>query len=209
MGPNAAPTMAQSSHQYLCLPGSADAFIRQAAGALSRIQNARNGDPLFLRVLTREEVYYGPALESAPDLILEWAPLPLPGRIRGIDDSGREWTEKIPANLAGLRLASNPDVVMATGPAFRETDSATTSTEERIALPDLAPLIAFLSGLPIPSGLDGRLPHEWIRTEWLDAHPVRFGPPWEEFLGKVASGYSADEEAEVLKRLRDLGYVDS
>lgn len=78
---------------------------------------------------------------------------------------------------------------------------------------DLAPLVAYLAGAPIPDDLEGRLPEEWIDPEWLATHPPRRVPADElPVLTPLSAtppseGGPAPGEEELLERLRAMGYV--
>ncbi len=77
----------------------------------------------------------------------------------------------------------------------------------RLSVLDVAPLVAYLAGQPIPDDLEGRLPADRIAPEWLAAHPPRFeaAPPWHPDAGDAPAG--AADDAAVIERLRALGYV--
>jgi hypothetical protein len=75
---------------------------------------------------------------------------------------------------------------------------------------DLAPLIAYLAGHPIPDDLEGRLPEEWIDPAHLAEHPPRTAPAgdWPE-LPPLESPAPADTgQEELLERLKAMGYVE-
>ncbi len=72
---------------------------------------------------------------------------------------------------------------------------------------DVAPLFAYLAGVAIPDDLPGALPERWIEPEALAARPPRtvdaaslerLPPP----------SAPAIPDAEVLERLRAMGYVE-
>jgi hypothetical protein len=74
---------------------------------------------------------------------------------------------------------------------------------------DVAPLMLHQLGLPIPESLEGRL-----ITEAIDPHSLASRPPRRsggtESIADVRSDVVLDEEAEaeILDRLRALGYVE-
>ena len=78
---------------------------------------------------------------------------------------------------------------------------------------DVAPLLLYSLGIPIPSDLEGQVPTEALEPEMLLARPVERDGPAESpagLLSESPGGPTLDEEAEaeILKRLQALGYVE-
>ena len=74
-------------------------------------------------------------------------------------------------------------------------------------LVDVAPTVLALMGIPIPSGMDGRVIEEAVKPEALapcDEAPKGLVPGSEEPSVPV---YSLEEEMEIARRLADLGYL--
>jgi hypothetical protein len=80
---------------------------------------------------------------------------------------------------------------------------------------DVLPTLLYALHLPVPPGLDGVARTEFFTAAWRQAHPLLVAEP------APASGladaartavdsavYSADEEARVAARLKDLGYLN-
>jgi hypothetical protein len=80
----------------------------------------------------------------------------------------------------------------------------------RISVLDVASLVAYLAGEPLPDDLEGRLPRDWIDPAWLAAHPPRSSPA--SALPGLLPSDSAPAESvgdpAMLERLRSLGYVE-
>jgi arylsulfatase A-like enzyme len=76
---------------------------------------------------------------------------------------------------------------------------------------DIAPTALHLTGLPVPQDMDGRVLVEALRDEYADPASIRYGPParrTDTGEGEDMSGeMSAEDEAIIKERLRDLGYV--
>lgn len=80
---------------------------------------------------------------------------------------------------------------------------------ERVSVLEVAPLLAYLAGAPIPDDLEGSFLEHWIRPDYLAAHPPRRAvaadlpmlPAWE---GPRASGHDPD----LIERLRSMGYIE-
>ncbi len=74
------------------------------------------------------------------------------------------------------------------------------------SLLDLAPTILHYMGLPVPSYMDGRVLTEAFTDDFNAANPVQTVDVNLTGTG-LESGVSDEEEALVLEKLRDLGYV--
>jgi hypothetical protein len=74
---------------------------------------------------------------------------------------------------------------------------------------DLAPLLFYLAGQPIPDDLEGELPRDWIDPAHLAAHPPRSVAAAEvPGLARSPAAPAAGVDDAMLERLRALGYVD-
>jgi hypothetical protein len=74
---------------------------------------------------------------------------------------------------------------------------------------DVAPLVTYLAGEPLPDDLEGSLPRDWIRADHLAAHPPRsVAAAQAPGLVDVVAGTetSVDDDA-MTERLRALGYL--
>ncbi|MEE9292341.1 MAG: alkaline phosphatase family protein, partial [Acidobacteriota bacterium] len=76
---------------------------------------------------------------------------------------------------------------------------------------DIAPTVLYLNGLPRPDDMPGRVLEEAIRDDFRARYPVRTIASYEPVSGRFlpAGEVAADSnlEAEILERLRSLGYI--
>jgi hypothetical protein len=95
-----------------------------------------------------------------------------------------------------------PDgIVIAAGPAFRP------GRVEGLSVYDIMPLLMAAKGLPVSQELDGRVPTEILRAEVLERTPVRHVRSYG-LAGTFEVGEDAPQaEAELMERLRALGYI--
>ncbi len=173
------------------------------AEALMQLRHPSDGEPVVGCVHRPEEVYAGPCLEDAPDLIVETRDymyeiithLTPGGPVRRELDRG--------VFTAALRSGTHrrEGILIAAGPEIRQG-----SLEGAASITDLAPTILHLLGLPIPTYMDGRVLEEMLEPEWVRTHPPACR---EEELTDLQgeTGYSADEAKKIEEHLRDLGYV--
>ncbi len=159
----------------------------------------RTGRRLAKEALRREDVYHGRHLEQAPDLIL--IPADETSHVFGLSDFG-SWSLFEPAYR--YTAVHRPNGILAIrGP---QVPAGAKITDAR--LEDLAPTILYAMGVPVPADMEGRVLTDVFDPAYVAARPVLYGDgasgrPPDDF----SSGYTADEEAQVTKRLRQLGYM--
>jgi predicted AlkP superfamily phosphohydrolase/phosphomutase len=176
------------------------AYIDALAAELAEIPHPQTGEPAF-QVLRKEELFTGPFLEKAPELML----IPYDERIN-VDPSRRRWTQpferherldpEVSYGYSGHHGVTG--ILGATGPGIQPADIP--GDAEIVQLPAT---ILRLLGLSA-EGLDGEplaaILEEDARTT---AGTVASAAP------RVASDepvYSEEEERQMVERLRDLGY---
>jgi predicted AlkP superfamily phosphohydrolase/phosphomutase len=173
------------------------AQVRQTLRDGLKALRAPDGEPVMDRVWDREELYEGPYLAWAPDLVFVARDYSCLGRpVLG----ARRWFRDSTADpngfhrMQGVWLAHGPGIA----PGAR-IDGA------RIA--DVTPTLMHAMGLPIPDDMDGGVLEGCFEQGWRRAHPVRFceAKRWEQ--ADAFSHDAADIEA-LTERLRGLGYVD-
>ena len=145
-----------------------------------------DGDPAFEYVVRREEIYTGPAAETACDVLF----MPT-------DMNHTIGTTIIDAPFVGYDAHDHKraGVFIGAGPAF---DGA---VPDRLSLPDVAPIILALAGVPVPERMTGSVPPGLLRTE-PETRPY-VGLTY----GDTASEDTTDDEADRRENLRDLGYL--
>ncbi|MGH0030360.1 MAG: alkaline phosphatase family protein [Myxococcota bacterium] len=95
-------------------------------------------------------------------------------------------------------------VFLAAGPAIARRPERTA-----LSVLDVAPLLLYLAGQPVPDDLEGQLRSDLLDPAWLAAHPVRRVPA--EALPPLPEAPAAEEAADdaaILERLRSLGYAE-
>jgi predicted AlkP superfamily phosphohydrolase/phosphomutase len=179
-------------------------------------RNPETGETIVERAYRREEIYSGPYVELAPDVVPKWS------QTNGYSYAYRSsskappgvWLERVDPNLPdnqrfytgksgthrdnGIFLAQGGGIV-------REGESV-----DRARIIDLAPTILHLLGVAAPDDMDGRVLEEIFTEVYHAEHSVR---RLEAPVGAVAvweppheDAYSAAEAAIVQQRLDDMGY---
>ena len=174
-------------------------FVEALGEELGALEHPETGQPAF-RVVHKEELYEGPFVDKAPELIL----LPYDERIH-VDASRRRFEHAFeprdrldPEHAYGFSAHHGVNGILAAGgPGIRPAD-----LPEGAEIVQLAGTILRLLGLST-EGLDGA-PLEGILEETAPS-----APPASSAAPQQASDepvYSEDEEAAMVERLRDLGY---
>jgi predicted AlkP superfamily phosphohydrolase/phosphomutase len=163
---------------------------------LRQAKDPENGAPLFEEVYRREDVFVGPYVEYAPDIMLQ----PALGYIASSDLSN-EITGYQPRGLVtgfhrpeGIFVAWGPDIQP--------------GRLDQARIEDAAPTLLYLAGSPVPDGLDGHV-MEVMTPAYKKAHPVSFfdASALFERTGTDQADLSDMDERAAIERLRSLGYL--
>ena len=187
---------ADDAHPNGVTPEEYPVFRDWLAAKLLDVRDPGTGEPVVARVSTRDEIFNGPTLAVAPDLTLE------------LEDGG---LMSILSSPEAVRQRPTPTgthrpegVFAAAGPEVQRGGEL-----PPLSILDVAPLMLHQLGLAIPDTLEGRLITEAIDPQALSARPPRRHGGTES-VAAVRSDVVLDEEAEaeILDRLRALGYVE-
>ncbi len=175
-----------------------ESFRDDLIESLLREPDPETGRPVVSRVLKREDVFSGPAMDLAPDLTLE------------LEDGG-----SVSILAAEEAVSPRPEtsgthrregVFIARGPEIRRGASL-----NALSILDVAPLILYGLGLPIPAEMEGRVPEEALVAAVQEARdgrsPARTSPRGVKAQATTPM-MDPEAEAEIMKRLRALGYVE-
>lgn len=161
---------------------------------LLAIRDPESGEPVFVDVVTREQAFTGPEIDSAPDLVA----LPRDGYITEYGVQQKRVVAPVRrVGFNGYHVMEG--MVAIAGPEIRRG-----ATLDGARIVDVAPTILHLCGLPAQPAMDGRVLEEAFEADALAARPVRV----EEIpVASVRSTDSAAERDRIEQSLRDLGYM--
>ena len=167
--------------------------------------NPLTGKASVKRVWLKDELYSGQRLDHAPDLIVEWADYRYVGsRVSNYSGPLVDDVHCFYRNVIQSGSHRPEGILLTTGPGIKAGQRI-----DSVNLQDIAPTILHMSGLPIPSYMDGQVSTHLFDDSWLRDHPqevvkIELTPRAEQ----TADALSSKESEEILERLKGLGYME-
>ena len=183
--------------QGIVRPGDYDVVRNSLIRDLASVRDPTTGAGTDLLAVKREDVYHGPWLELAPDLILEF------------DDESYTVDGSLAARspmkeLKWPRAEHASDGILLMG--GRDIRPHMQISGARII--DLLPTILYLMDIPIPDDLDGTALLGPIAEEYTSTHPIQFeAAESERVAAETGTTFSEEEEERIREGLRGLGYL--
>jgi predicted AlkP superfamily phosphohydrolase/phosphomutase len=190
-------------------PGDYEAVRRELIDALlTRCVDPNTGERLITQVWTREEISPGPRMHAGPDLVVA---------LRDHGNFSVMRCESVLKKRPAVLGCHHPQgLFAAAGPCIRKGAQI-----GPLRLVDMAPTFLYAMGLPVPEDLEGRVVTEAFAPDYVAANEVAYGPPTvppahlESAPVAVAAasagateGYDPEGQAQVMARLKALGYVE-
>jgi len=178
-------------------PGEVEALRERIAAAALALRDPADGSQVVQRVYRREEIFHGASLERMPDLVLHT------DRARYVSFGHADFgSNKVIEPSVGQSGHHHMVGVLALkGPGVRRGVRL-----DEASILDLAPTALYFMGLPVPTYMDGQVLTRAFEDGFNQEHPVHRQDYGVERRAEETV-YSADEEAEVIAKLRDMGYV--
>jgi predicted AlkP superfamily phosphohydrolase/phosphomutase len=170
---------------------------------LAKLTDPETGQNIVRQVHRREDLYHGPFLEKAPDLVIEWVDYAYWGRANydqpdlPIVEAQRHF-DFSDQPLSGSHRPNG--MLIAAGPGIRAAGEISGAR-----LVDMAPTIMKLLNVAPPEALDGRILLQML-AETEAAETVAIIESAEGLAGP-ASDYTEAEAEKILEHLRSLGYL--
>ena len=155
------------------------------------------GESMFERVYFREELYDGPYIEEAPDIV--FLPRDMGYKALGtLDFTSNSFSFPVYGNSGDHRLEG---IFLGVGPSFRRG-----TTKAPISIMDIAPTVLYLLGLGVPRQMDGKVLTDAITEEHLIEHPLEYVDA--DLLGRSgASSLTVQDSEDIKRRLEGIGYI--
>ena len=186
--------------QGIVSPGAEyETLLDELQQKLNEMVDPENGSAVIERIFRAEDVYEGPYLDQAPDLVFFTRNMEY--KAMGLSDfSSQKVFEPVYGTtghhrMNGLLICQKQGVFLE-GKEIRDA---------RIF--DLVPTILYLMGHAIPKDMDGKVLLDLFTPEFREKQVVKFTND-DDFQAKSESNdLSEEEEEELMTILRDLGYV--
>jgi predicted AlkP superfamily phosphohydrolase/phosphomutase len=165
--------------------------------SLLSMEHPNTGEKLVEEVVRSDEEFEGWMLDSAPDLIIRTVPdCTMKG---GRSDSLLQSSAQNEHERSGDHRTDG--IFIASGPSFETGSIMGTSVL------DIAPTLLYLHDSPIPTVMDGSVVTRAFSDAVIGRKEIK---KTEEYKQSEAEGrrWDEDEEAELEKRLSDMGYLD-
>jgi len=185
--------------QGIVNPGREYDEVRDEIAVLAReLTDPQTGRKLVGRVLYREEIYSGPYVDQAPDLIL--LPHHETDKFFGLADFGSNQMVQKMYRYSGMHRDHGLLVMM--GPQIKRE-----ARLESASIVDLAPTILYAMGVPIPQDMDGHPLVEVFAGYDAQGIPLLSVVPISSPQRSEEASYTAEEAREIEGRLRQMGYL--
>lgn len=176
-------------------PSDVDALAEELTEKLLSLRDPRNGMPLVERVERGSEVFRGPYVENAPDIVV----LPAAGYAWQTGFGDALVTD---AEQYGLARSGDHDpfgIVGLAGPAVRA------GKVHGYSLQDITPTVLYLMGLPVPRDMDGVVMTHALHDGYMTEHAVERcdDTPWRH----TDEAPTEEEERILTEQLKALGYM--
>lgn len=182
-------------------PGSDYEAVRdQLIEALLGIRDPESGQPLVEEARRGEEVFNGPYMIYAPDVVF----LRKEETVRAITGFATDPVVRSSIRADGTSAEygyhTRNGILIAAGPGIRVGAQL-----EESAIHDVAPTVLHLMGLPVPRNMDGDV----IEELFVQPTPIAYTDETEEEHSLEASHtFSHTAREDIEERLRALGYLD-
>jgi predicted AlkP superfamily phosphohydrolase/phosphomutase len=190
-----------------------DQVVDQLIADLKTVQDPGRDLPLFSEFHRRNEIYSGPFIDRAPDLLFfPQNPEYYVAGWKEFDEN--RWLSQLGDNTGRLHSMVQmrvpytgshrmDGILFFAGPGIRSGNELSGAS-----IMDIAPTVLSLLGVPVPVEMDGRVLEGAMLPELLDILNITH----DSVAGLMpeilpASDLTPDEEEILVKRLRNLGYV--
>jgi predicted AlkP superfamily phosphohydrolase/phosphomutase len=185
-------------------PGEEYEQVREEIiNGLKSIADPDDGLPVFQHVYKKEEVYHGSLLEEAPDILViprNFSDYTMGKEILTNDKKPVIAYRPSPRGVTGNHRLNG--IFLTLGENIRKGEQI-----KGARIIDLFPTIYHMFGLQIPADIDGKSLDTIFTPEWLAENPVRISDTGTGIKETKEDVYSKEDEAEIRKRLKGLGYI--
>jgi predicted AlkP superfamily phosphohydrolase/phosphomutase len=190
--------------QGIVEPGQgAEALRAEIVSRLRQVRDPESGELVVGDIYRPEDLYAGPYLAKAPDVIFAPKFDVKRGQTPGFGEVDFGTSQIIAPMHHGVSGVHRMNGVFAAWGAPIRRGVWLEGTQ----IVDVAPTALHLAGLPVPEDMDGRVLVDALLPEYADPASIHYGPPAVRVEVGEAGFLSAEDQALVEERLRGLGYA--
>jgi predicted AlkP superfamily phosphohydrolase/phosphomutase len=179
-------------------------LVARLRARLSDCRDSVSGVPVVGKVFAKGEIYHGPHIARAPDLLIRWREDVAIHGLAGLkrDASGETRIPgEDPSVISGDHRVDG--ILFARGRFIRRGVRVKDAN-----LVDIAPTVLYAMKEPVPRDMDGRVVQEIFEESFARANEVRISEAAGAGPGERDAGYSDEDEAVIAERLKGLGYLE-
>ena len=176
-----------------------DNIIETIKKELKEIKDPWTGKNIVKYIFRKEEVFQGPYVEKAPDLLFFFGSseyLPQEGFNLNIFSIVNEKSK-----ITGHHFSCFDGIFILNGPVIKSDAHL-----DNAHIMDITPTALYLMGLPVPKEMDGRVWLEVVEPKFQKKYPLK-KVKYNLYKEKEKIMLEKQEEEEIKKQLQDLGYL--
>ena len=166
---------------------------------LKGLRHPGDGRPLVSQVRKREDVYSGPFVEEAPDILFALRNGEYSGDVKPVNR-----LMKGPDRSTGSGTHRMNGIFMGWGKDIKQGEKF-----HGARIVDIVPTICNLMRIPIPAELDGNLLADILREDFKESHPAEYSHLCRsaDSIRPAEEACSEEEVARLTAQLKGLGYM--
>jgi predicted AlkP superfamily phosphohydrolase/phosphomutase len=173
-------------------------LTEQIMSDLKELRDERTDKPLIDVVDVKENRFHGAKVFEAADVYFMIAGFSY--HITGRLDVDHKFDDRTHFGMSGTHRMDGIVMIRANGVIpGREL--------ERASIMDIPSTILYIMGHPVLKGMDGRVLEEIFEDDFYSKHPMKFIDDEVMKPSRDESGYTKEEEEEILNLLKGLGYL--
>ena len=172
---------------------------------LADCRDSVTGVPVVGQVFEKSEIYHGPHVDRAPDLLIRWREDIAIHGLAGLKREEAGGDTRVPGEDPSVISGDHRvhGILFARGPFIRRG-----ARVEDANLVDIAPTILYAMKEPVPRDMDGRVVQQLFEESFSRENEVRLTEAGGNGAGGQDGGYSDQDEEVIARRLKALGYLE-
>jgi predicted AlkP superfamily phosphohydrolase/phosphomutase len=172
---------------------------------LNGLVDPDTGDKIVEKVYRRDDLYEGPCVENAPDLLIGWKDYAYYTSVTLGKEKGEVFGPHMNIDCSEYKHVGTHRLngtFMAMGGKIKNGSEISDA-----GICDVAPTILYMLGETVPEDMDGRVLTEIFEEGFCRDNPPRLGRSGQVVKADEVVAYSDEETLQVAERLKGLGYL--